>query len=90
VNGGWQFGPAPITGGCSGSDPFAALGGGHCVNGGWLFGPAPGGGTSTGGTGSLPICVGYGNAPGPGWIRTAEGGWLPPSFPGVTGICVGG
>lgn len=68
--------PPPTTAGCPGSDPFATIGGGTCVNGNWL---PPGI--------ALPLCVG-GTPPVAGWVRDAQGNWLPPDHPAaITAVC---
>jgi len=69
--------------GCTTSDPFVAIGGGHCVNGGWLPGPAPGGGSSS--SSSSSSSSGGSSSGGTGGCTT------PDPFVAIGGgVCVGG
>ena len=82
VNGGWvpPTSGGTSSGGCTTSDPFAAIGGGTCLNGGWVPGAGGGGTTTSGGCTTA--------SPGTGWT-CVNGGWLPPGAGGTTGTSGG-
>ena len=86
-------GGSTSTGGCTGSDPFAAIGGGHCVNGGWIPGPATGGSsapttptpTPTPTPTSGSTCTGSDPFASIGGGHCVNGGWIPGPAPSTGG-----
>lgn len=91
--GGGTTSTSTSTSTCSGSDPFASIGGGHCVNGGWI--PGPGSSTSSSTcSGSDPFAsIGGGTCVNGGWVPAslAGGCTIPDPFTSIGGgVCING
>jgi hypothetical protein len=78
-------------GGCTGPDPFAAMGGGTCVNGGWVPAGTPTGGTPPGNSPPPPAPTSSSGCATPdpfaamGGGTCVNGGWLPPGMTSTGG-----